>query len=63
MDSSKVTVMYVPPSEQISQIESCILKADPGDVVMSAIQIQMNNIIERAKMKAENLDTVDDRSK
>jgi ABC-2 type transport system permease protein len=55
MDSSKVTVMYVPPSEQISQIE-LYSKADPGDVVISAIQVQMNNIIERAKMKAENLD-------
>ncbi|MGP8214924.1 MAG: ABC transporter permease [Bacteroidia bacterium] len=55
MDSSKVTVMYVPPSEQVSQIE-LYSKADPGDEVISAIQVQMNNIVERAKMKAENLD-------
>ncbi len=55
IDSSKVTVMYIPPSEQLAQIE-LYSKADPGDIVISAIQFQMNNIIERAKMKAENLD-------
>jgi ABC-2 type transport system permease protein len=55
MDSSLVTVMYIPPSQQVSQIE-LYSKIDPGDEVISAIQFQMNNIVERAKMKAENLD-------
>jgi ABC-2 type transport system permease protein len=55
MDSSAVTVMYIPPSQQVSQIE-LYSKVDPGDEVISAIQFQMNNIVERAKMKAENLD-------
>lgn len=55
MDSSKVTVMYIPASENLAQI-TLYSKADPGDIVISAIQFQMNNIIERSKMKAENLD-------
>lgn len=55
MDSSKVTVMYIPPFENISQV-TLYSKADPGDIVISSIQSQMNDIIGRAKMKAENLD-------
>ncbi len=55
MDSAKVTVMYVPPFQNVQQI-TLYSKADPGDVVISAIQFQMNNILERSKMKAENLD-------
>ncbi len=54
-DSGHVSVLYIPKSEQLIQVQ-LYSKSDPGDDVVSAIEYQMNNILERAKMKAENLD-------
>jgi ABC-2 type transport system permease protein len=54
-DSSHVSVLYIPPSEQIIQVQ-LFSKDDPGDDVVSAIEYQLNNTMERAKMKENNLD-------
>lgn len=54
-DSAHVSVLYIPLSEQIIQVQ-LFSKDDPGDDVVSAIEYQLNNTLERAKMKAENLD-------
>jgi ABC-2 type transport system permease protein len=54
-DSSHVSVLYIPQTEQILQVQ-LFSKNDPGDDVVSAIEYQLNNTLERAKMKAENLD-------
>jgi len=54
-DSNHVSVLYIPKEEQIMQIQ-LYSKDDPGNDVVDAIQYQMNNVLERAKMKAENLD-------
>lgn len=54
-DSDKVTVMYIPEKQQVPQIE-LYSKTDPGQGVISEVQYQMNTILEKAKMKAENLD-------
>jgi len=54
-DSAHVSVLYIPPSEQVIQVQ-LFSKDDPGDDVVSAIEYQLNNTMERAKMKAENLD-------
>jgi len=54
-DSSHVSVMVIPKMEELGQIQ-LYSKDDPGSDVVSAIEYQMDNIIEKAKMKAENLD-------
>ncbi len=54
-DSAHVSVLYVPKTEQIIQVQ-LYSKEDPGNDVVSAIENQINNVMERAKMKAENLD-------
>ena len=54
-DSGHVSVLYIPKTEQVMQVQ-LYSKSDPGDDVVSAIEYQMNNVLERAKMKAENLD-------
>ncbi len=54
-DSAKVTVMYIPPTQDVKQIE-LHSKADPGEEVISDIEVQMNSIIMSGKMKALNLD-------
>ncbi len=54
-DSGHVSVLYIPKTEQVMEVK-LYSKNDPGDDVVSAIEYQMNNILERAKMKAENLD-------
>ena len=54
-DSAHVSVLYVPKTEQVMEVQ-LFSKNDPGDDVVSSIEYQMNNILERAKMKAENLD-------
>jgi ABC-2 type transport system permease protein len=54
-DSGHVSVLFVPKTEQVMQV-SLFSKNDPGDDVVSTIEYQMNNVLERAKMKAENLD-------
>jgi len=54
-DSAHVSVLYVPKTEQVMQV-SLYSKDDPGNDVVSTIEVQMNNVLERAKMKAENLD-------
>ncbi len=54
-DSGHVSVLYIPKTEQIMEVK-LFSKSDPGDDVVSSIEYQMNNILEKAKMKAENLD-------
>lgn len=54
-DSAHVSVLYIPRSEQIIQVQ-LFSKNDPGDDVVSAIEYQLNNTLERAKMKENNLD-------
>jgi ABC-2 type transport system permease protein len=54
-DSAHVSVLYIPKTEQVIEVQ-LYSKNDPGDDVVSAIEYQMNNVLERAKMKAENLD-------
>lgn len=54
-DSAHVSVLYIPKTEQIIQVQ-LYSKDDPGIDVVSAIEYQLNNILERAKMKENNLD-------
>lgn len=54
-DSSHVSVLVIPKTAQIIQVQ-LYSKDDPGDDVISAIESQMNNMIEIANMKANNLD-------
>ncbi len=54
-DSAHVSVLYIPKSEQMVQVQ-LFSKDDPGNDVVSSIEYQLNNTLERAKMKAENLD-------
>jgi len=64
MDSSSTSVLYVPA--KMEQDGSVILysKSAPNMDVSSDIEYQIDNMLERAKMKAENLDpTVIDRVK
>jgi ABC-2 type transport system permease protein len=57
-DSSKVSVLFIPPSSAIATDIQLMLysKTDPGDNVLSEIETQMNNIIERMKLQKQNLD-------
>jgi len=64
MDSSHISVLYIPA--KMEQDGSAVLysKNAPNSDVASDIEYQVDNIIERSKMKAENLDpTVIDRVK
>lgn len=54
-DSGHASVLYIPKTEQIQQVQ-LYSKDDPGIDVVSAIEDQLNNVMEKAKMKAENLD-------
>ena len=57
-DSANVSVLYIPASTALGadvqlRIDS---KNDPGDNVLSEIETQMNNNIERMKLRKQNLD-------
>jgi len=54
-DSSHASVLYIHKTEQLQQVQ-LYSKDDPGLDVVSAIEAQLNTIMEKAKMKAENLD-------
>lgn len=54
-DSSHVSVLYIPASEQLEQVQ-LYSKNDPGLEVVSSIESQLNTILEQSKMKAENID-------
>jgi ABC-2 type transport system permease protein len=54
-DSAHASVLYIPKSDQIQQVQ-LFSKDDPGIDVISAIEDQLNTIFEKAKMKENNLD-------
>ncbi|HTB32605.1 MAG TPA: ABC transporter permease [Bacteroidia bacterium] len=54
-DSAHASVMVIPKIEHLMQVQ-LYSKDDPGDDVVSAIESQINSMMEIANMKANNLD-------
>lgn len=55
-DSDKVSVLYIPPKMEEENEVKLYSKTDPNSDVLGDISYEIGNILERGKMKAENLD-------
>ncbi len=57
-DSVHVSVLYIKKEEKVTEDFQVQLfsKEDPGSAVISTIEYQLNNIIEKGKMRSHNLD-------
>jgi ABC-2 type transport system permease protein len=64
LDSSHVSVLSIPAGINATNAVTLYSKSSPNQDVLSDIEYEMDNILERGKMKAENLDpTVIDKVK
>jgi ABC-2 type transport system permease protein len=55
-DSDKVSVLYISPKVEQEGAVNLYSKTDPNSDVASDIEYEIDNILERSKMKAENID-------
>jgi ABC-2 type transport system permease protein len=56
MDSSDVSVLFIPTKVEQDNKVMLYSKTDPDMAVISGIELSMNGILEKSKMKAQNLD-------